>query len=142
VLIVLAAAICIALSMVSMYTIQGIATAPMDYLKYNTSTGARILSDPLFGHSIAYFADRAVLADLHVEYADGEKLRDSYKFLEEKDYSVLEKYSIDFTLNQSDYINKQATSGELSKEPIEFRELDKVYANGFIYVHRNTEAWK
>ncbi|MEM0360825.1 MAG: hypothetical protein QXK06_05840, partial [Candidatus Diapherotrites archaeon] len=123
----LLAAFAIALLMVSNFSIQGIATGPMNYLKQNTPTNARILSDPLFGHAISYLADRAVLADLHVEYADAEKLGDAYRFLEEKDYSVLRKYSIDFTVNQSDYINRQAMSGELLKEPIEFKELDKVY---------------
>ncbi|MCX6801840.1 MAG: hypothetical protein NT067_01875 [Candidatus Diapherotrites archaeon] len=137
VMIALLAAFAVALSMVSTFSVQGIATQPMDYLKYNTPSSARILSDPLFGHSIAYFAGRAVLSDLHVEYADAEKLGDTYRFLEEKDYSVLEKYSIDFTVNQADYINRQATSGQLLKDPVEFRELDKVYANGFLFIHRN-----
>ncbi len=130
------------LSTVNMFSIQGIGLDPMMLLKENTSTSARILSDPLFGHSVAYFAQRGVLSDLHVEYADDKKLRDTYMFLEKKDYSVLKKYSIDYTVNQSDYINRQAMSGKLSKQPIEYRELDKIYSNGFIFIHRNREEWK
>lgn len=135
-------AVWFSLTAVNMFSIQGIAYEPMVFLKQNTSTSSRILTDPLFGHGISYFAERPVLADLHVEYADSEKLNDAYKFLEEKDYSILAKYSIDYTANQSDFINKQAIGGELSKQPIEFRELDKIYSNGFIFIHRNPGEWK
>jgi len=118
-------------------SIQDIGYGPMVYLKENTSTGSRILADPLYGHSIGYFAERPYLADLMVEYADQEKLDDAYRFLEDKDYSVLEKYSIEYTLNQSNYINRMAMEGTPTKDPIEFREIDKVYANTFLFVHRN-----
>lgn len=141
-LILIAVTVWYFLSTVNMFSIQGIGLDPMIALKENTSTNARILSDPLFGHSVAYFAQRGVLSDLHVEYADDKKLLDTYRFLEKKDYSVLKKYSIDYTINQSDYINRQAMNGKLSKQPIEYRKLDKIYSNGFIFIHRNREEWK
>jgi len=142
VIIFLAAAIWYALSMVSLFSVQGIATEPMKYIELNSSKESRILSDPLFGHAIAYFAGRPVLADLHVEYADDQKLKDAYRFLEEKDYSLLEKYGIDYTVNQNDFINRQAIGGTLSRKRIEFDEIDKVYTNNFLYIHRNREEWK
>jgi len=141
-IIFLAAAIWYALSMVSLFSVQGIATEPMKYIEFNSAKESRYLTDPLFGHAIAYFAERPVLADLHVEYADGQKLKDAYKFLEEKDYSLLEKYEIDYIVNQNDFINRQAIGGTLSRERIEFDEIDKIYTNNFIYIHRNQEEWK
>ncbi len=142
VIIFLAAAIWYALSMVSLFSVQGIATEPIKFIELNSAKESRILSDPLFGHAIAYFAERPVLADLHVEYADGQKLKDAYRFLEEKDYSLLEKYEIGYIVNQNDFINKQAIGGTLSRKRIEFDEIDKIYSNGFIYIHRNSGEWK
>ncbi|MFH1752529.1 MAG: hypothetical protein ABH821_06365 [archaeon] len=118
------------------WTINGYALQPMEFLKEQTSSSDRVLSDPLFGHSIAFFTSHPILADLYVEYADQEKLNDAYKFLEEKDYTILKKYDIDLIVNQVDYINKNAVNNQPLPEPLEFRELDKVYSNGFIFVHK------
>ncbi|MFH1234515.1 MAG: hypothetical protein V1493_02780 [Candidatus Diapherotrites archaeon] len=124
-------------SLSNVNAIPDIGLSPMQYLKANTSTNARILSDPLYGHSITYFSGRGVMADLMVEYANKSQLEDAYAFIEKKDYAILGKYSIDYVLNQSNYINREAMDGTPMKEPIEFSELDKIYGNSFIFIHRN-----
>jgi len=129
------------MSLSNVNSIQDIGYGPMVYLGEATSTNTKILSDPLFGHSIAYFAKRPVLADLMVEYADQEKLNDAYSFLEDKDYGVLDKYGLDYTVNQSNYVNREAMYGKPTKEAIEFDEIDKIYSNTFLFIHRNRRQW-
>ena len=111
-------------------------TTPVSFIAERTSSDARILADPMFGHDITSVAKRPVLADLRVEYADEEKLLDAYAFLETKDYSILEKHGITHVFNQVDYIHRQAIGGKPKYGIIEFFPLDKVYSNGFIFVHR------
>ena len=119
----------------SFLNVHEIVTNPVYFVAENTSTSSQILSDPMFGHNISSTAERKVLADLRVEYADQEKLMDAYSFLEERDLSILEKYSVDYTLNQVDYIHKQAIGGKPKYGIIEFPEMDKIYSNGFIFIH-------
>ena len=120
---------------IGMLTISNYQLAPYDYLSENTSTGDNILTDPLFGHDIAYISERKILADLAVEYAPEGKLLDSYNFLEDKNYAVLKKYDISWTVNQSYMINRKAFGNKLVNDPIEFEKLDKVFANNLIYIH-------
>ncbi len=120
----------------SFLNVHEVVTTPMAFLAQHTSTKASILSDPMFGHNVVSVADRAVLADLRVEYADAEKLADAYSFLETKDYGILKKYGITYTVNQVDYIHTQAIGGKTDYGIIEFDQLDKIYSNGFIFVHR------
>jgi hypothetical protein len=124
----------------SYLNVHEIVTTPVSFIAGHTSTDARILADPMFGHDITSVAERSVLADLRVEYADEEKLMDSYRFLEEKDYSVLKKYGIDYVFNQVDYIHRQAIGGKPKYGILEYYPLDKVYSNGFIFVHRTRGA--
>lgn len=126
----------------SYLNVHEIVTTPVSFVAERTSTDARILSDPMFGHDITSVAQRPVLADLRVEYADSEKLEDAYLFLETKDYSILGKYDISYTFNQVDYIHKQAIGGQPKYGIIEFYPLDKIYSNGFIFVHRVREEFK
>jgi len=109
---------------------------PMDFLKENSSTNSRILSDPMYGHSVAFIAQRPVLADLQVEYADEQKLLDAYAFLEEKDYGVIPKYDIDYTVNQVDFVHRRAIGEQRVYGIIEFKKFDKIFSNGFIFIHR------
>ncbi len=120
----------------SYLNVHEIVTTPVSFIEQRTSTDSRVLADPMFGHGITSVAERSVLADLRVEYADEEKLLDAYDFLETKDYSVLEKYGITHVFNQVDYIHRQAIGGKPKYGIIEFYPLDKVYSNGFIFVHR------
>ncbi|MBT4870529.1 MAG: hypothetical protein HON47_03080, partial [Candidatus Diapherotrites archaeon] len=60
---------------------------------------------------------------------------DSYNFLEDKNYAVLKKYDISWTVNQSYMINRKAFGNKLVNDPIEFEKLDKVFANNLIYIH-------
>ncbi|MEW6295144.1 MAG: hypothetical protein AB1467_02495 [Candidatus Diapherotrites archaeon] len=107
-----------------------------NYLKENSSTDARILSDPWLGHSVTFFSQRKVLADLWVEYADEGKLADAYYFLKNSDYNVLKKYKIDFVINYSDIIYEKILDNKPSEKAIEFYGLDKVYsADNKIYIH-------
>jgi len=125
----------------SYLNVHEIVTTPVSFIGDYTSSNARILSDPMFGHDVTSVANRPVLADLRVEYADSEKLLDAYNFLETRDYSVLKKYGITHTMSQVDYIHRQAIGGKPKYGIIEFRELDKIYSNGFIFVHRAPKAW-
>ena len=120
----------------SYLNVHEIVTTPVSFIEQRTSTDSRVLADPMFGHDITSVAGRGALADLRVEYADEEKLLDAYNFLETKDYSVLEKYGITHVFNQVDYIHRQAIGGKPKYGIIEFYPLDKVYSNGFIFVHR------
>jgi len=120
----------------SYLNVHEIVTTPVSFIEQRTSTDSRVLADPMFGHDITSVAERAALADLRVEYADEEKLLDAYDFLETKDYSILKKYGITHVFNQVDYIHRQAIGGKPKYGIIEFYPLDKVYSNGFIFVHR------
>jgi len=126
----------------SYLNVHEIVTTPVSFIEERTSSDARVLADPMFGHDITSVAERPVLADLRVEYADGEKLDDAYYFLEERDYAILQKYGITQVFNQVDYIHRQAIGGEPKYGKIEFPELDKIYSNGFIFVHRVPLTWK
>lgn len=126
----------------SYLNVQEVVTTPDSFIAGYTSTSSRILSDPMFGHNVTSVAGRPVLADLRVEYADQEKLEDAYTFLESRDYSILEKYGIDYTLNQVDYIHRQAIGGQPKYGIIEFPPLDKIYSNGFLFIHRVPRNWK
>jgi len=107
-----------------------------DFLSENTSSQSRILTDPLFGHDVTYISQRAVLSDLAVEYADQKKLNDTYEFLMNKDYSILCKYDIDYTMNQADMVNRKAFGNKLEERRVEFTSLNKVFSNGFLFVHQ------
>jgi len=106
-----------------------------DFISRNTGSSARLLPDPLFGHDIAYFCKRQVLADLAVEYADEKKLDAAYEFLVNKDSKVLAEYGIDYTINQADMINRKAFGNSTSESEIEYPALNKVFTNGFLFVH-------
>ncbi len=108
---------------------------PMEFIAANTPTDVNILADPLFGHPLEYLSKRKVLADLMVEYAPEEKLNDTYEFLTTKNPAILQKYGISVVFSQSDYINFKAISNQPLQEKLEFRDLDKVYANSVLYIH-------
>jgi len=126
----------------SYLNVHEVVTTPDAFVSQYTSTSSRILSDPMFGHNLTSVAGRPVLADLRVEYADQEKLEDAYAFLENRDYRLLEKHGIDYTLNQVDYIHRQAIGGQPKYGIIEFPPLDKIYSNGFLFIHRVPKNWK
>ncbi|MCX6799027.1 MAG: hypothetical protein NTW59_02960 [Candidatus Diapherotrites archaeon] len=126
----------------SYLNVHEIVTTPISFVAENTSTSARILSDPMYGHDLTSVAGRAVLADLRVEYADQQKLDDAYRFLEDKDYSIISKYRIDYVANQVDYIHKQAIGGKKAYGILEFKRFDKIYSNGFIFIHRVQPGWE
>jgi hypothetical protein len=120
------------------YSLTTFQKGPLEFIEENTAYGARILSDPLFGHSIEYVAGRRVMADLAVEYADQQKLLATYQFLENKDYSVLQDYKIDYVVSQADMVNRNAFRNKRLRQPLEFGGLNKIYDNDFIFVHHVT----
>ncbi|MBN2067085.1 MAG: hypothetical protein JW744_01310 [Candidatus Diapherotrites archaeon] len=121
---------------INMLSISTYSSTAYDFISESTSTQSRILSDPLFGHDITYICSRAVLSDLAVEYADQKKLSDTYEFLIGKDTEILCNYGISHTVNQADMVNRKAFGNELEETEIEFPELNKVFTNGFIFVHQ------
>lgn len=126
----------------SMFNMTASTTFTMDnlntynYISENVSYNERILNDPLFGHSLAFFTERKMMADLMVEYAPEEQLIDAFNFLENKDYNIINNYRIDWVLNQSRVIHRQTRGNEFIQIPLEFYELDKVYDNGVFFIHR------
>lgn len=118
------------------YALASYQKSPLVFLKRNVSSDSRILADPIFGHAIEYLSGRKVMADLAVEYANQEMLSDAYRFLGEKDYALAKKYGINYVVSQTDVINRNAFENERLEVPLEFESLDKIYDNGFIFVHR------
>jgi len=116
-------------------SINNYLTQPYDYLLHKSATDERILSDPLFGHNIAYFTKRQIMADLAVEYAPEAMLKENFDFLEKKDYSVLEKYNISWVFSQRNYINRKAFGNTPLDSELEFETLDKVFVNALINIH-------
>lgn len=110
-------------------------TDAASFVKGNTSTNANLLVEPVLGHSITFFGERKVLADLAVEYSDAGMIDDSYKFLKESDKGIIEKYGIDFTVNRREQITEQPVGPDFFERILEFEFLDKVYSNGFLFVH-------
>jgi len=120
---------------IHMSQISNAQMSPMNYLGEVSSSGENVLVDPMFGHDVAFFAERKVLADLAVEYAPEEKLVDSFNFLVDKNYSILTQYNISWVLNQNHYIHREAAGGIYSETPVEFDKIDKVYSNDLLYIH-------
>ncbi|MEM0360782.1 MAG: hypothetical protein QXK06_05620, partial [Candidatus Diapherotrites archaeon] len=105
-------------------------------LRQNSSTESRVLCDPYYGHKIAFESQRATLADLMVEYADSEKLSDSYKFLDSGNKAILEKYGISLVFAENHAIYRHSFEIETFSEALEFREMDKVFTNNRFSIHR------
>jgi len=106
------------------------------FLQSHSKASDSILSDPFFGHVLEFSAQRKVLADLWVEYADSGMLDDSWAFLKTRDLKILEKYSIRFVFSQKDRVFDKATSFTELEEPLEFQSLNKVYDDGLIFIHQ------
>jgi hypothetical protein len=120
---------------IHMSQISNMQLTPINFVGEISSSQENVLADPMFGHDVAFFAERKVLADLAVEYAPEGKLVDSFNFLVDKNYSILTQYNIRWVLNQGHYIHREAAGGIYSQDPIEFDKLDKVYVNDLMYIH-------
>lgn len=112
------------------------ATNAADFLAEFTAQDSKVLADQQLGHTITYFGNRKVLADLAVEYASQEKLDDEAEFLRTKDYSILEKYGIDYVFAPAKWLNEDVIENVYLNGPLEFGELDKIYANEEFFIHR------
>jgi len=112
------------------------ATDAANFLAEFTSQDSSVLSDQQLGHTITYFGKRKVLADLAVEYASQEKLDDAARFLRTRDYSILEKYGIDYVFAPAKWLNENVIETRYLHEPLEFDALDKIYANEEFFIHR------
>lgn len=100
-------------------------TSVYSFIGTNTPAGARVGSDPFYGHSIAYLSQRPVLADLYVEYADEEKYEDAIELFWIRNTSVIDKYNLSVIL--LDNLTKEPAFGEGG--------VDKVYDNGVMMVY-------
>ncbi len=118
------------------FTLTEQTIAPMQFLKQNTSTQEFVLADPFYSHAIAFISKRGTLADLCVEYADEQKLADSYEFLKTGNTSILKKYHINTVFNNKRIINEKVVDNKPAEKDIEFPELEKIYANEQFFVHR------
>ncbi|MBI4044311.1 MAG: hypothetical protein HY392_01235 [Candidatus Diapherotrites archaeon] len=127
----------LSLTIVSMafYPMHPTAIDAFAYVRENTSTNQRFLVEPYLGHSFTFFAQRKASADLAVEYADEELIDDSYRFLKESDYTVLEKMNADYVFNRSIYLDEKPVGDNLFRRTMEFEKLDKVYSNDIFFVH-------
>jgi len=108
-----------------------------NFVKGNTSTNAKLLVEPVLGHSLAFFGERKVLSDLAVEYSSAEMIEDSYTFLKESRKEIIDKYSIDYVVNRRNQITEQPVGNDFFERVLEFEFLDKVYSNGYAFVHAN-----
>ncbi|MDO8647950.1 MAG: hypothetical protein Q7R70_06080 [Candidatus Diapherotrites archaeon] len=106
-----------------------------EFLGQHSKASDNILADPFYGHTVEYLSQRKVLADLWVEYANSEKLNDSYNFLKTGRPEILEKYGIDFVINNKNTVFENAI-GKNPTKLLEFPELNKVYDNGLVFVHQ------
>ncbi|MEM0372450.1 MAG: hypothetical protein QXO69_01215 [archaeon] len=80
--------------------------------------GDRVVSDPYYGHAIAYYTNKKVLADLYVEYANEQKYDDAMSFVK-GDLRVISKYNITGAL----FDNKTNSNG-----------VPVVFTNGYFSV--------
>lgn len=134
---VLFSVVFIAMAMLSttFYPLHPTGYHAFEFIKQNTSTNANILNEPYLGHAFILVSQRKSSADLAVEYANEEMIDNSYRFLKEKDNSILEKYGIDFIVNRSIFLDEKPIGDNLYQEVIEFPEQDKIYANEIFFIH-------
>ncbi|MBI2530581.1 MAG: hypothetical protein HYW05_05580 [Candidatus Diapherotrites archaeon] len=128
--------IAVALIVIAGFSAPIQATNAAGFLAEFTAQDSSVLSDQQLGHTITYFGRRKVLADLAVEYAPQEKLDDAARFLRTKDYSILEKYGIDYIFAPAKWLNENVIETRYLHEPLEFDALDKIYANEEFFIHR------
>lgn len=118
------------------YAIPSFAIDPFLYMQSHSSNSDIVLTDPLFGHGLAYISEKKVVADLAVEFADANKLKDSYDFVKFGNPEILSKYSVDWVFNQNDVVNENVAANYPTHKPLEFEYLNKLYSNGYYYVHK------
>ena len=105
------------------------------FVKENTSTEANFLNEPYLGHAFILLTERKSSADLAVEYANEEMIRDSFEFIKTGNSEILEKYDIDYVVNRSIFLDEKPVGDNLWHELLEYEELNKIYANGLFFVH-------
>ena len=121
--------------MASFHPVEPIVQSSFNFVRLNTSTNANFLNDPYLGHSFIFLAQRKSSADLAVEYANSEMILDSFEFIKTGNRGILEKHGIDYVVNRSIFLNERPVGDNLWHKLLEFERLDKVYANGIMFVH-------
>ncbi len=126
---------------------QDVCEQPFRYVANHTLYRENVVVNPYFGHLATLVAQRPVLADLYVEYADEEKLLEA----QEVYYNIKtakQKFNINIYIMDDLYIPyynpkiKADLAGErYTKKGIfyirrELKGLDRVYDNGFMRVFR------
>ncbi len=117
------------------YVVPDYSIGAAEYMKTNTPSDARILNEPALGHYLVLFADKKIMSDLAVEYADGNLIDQSFNFLQKKDPKIISENKIDYVFNRAMFIETQPVGSVEGKEKIEFYFLDKIYDNGVYFVH-------
>jgi len=118
------------------YVVPDFAISAANHLELTTSSESRILNEPALGHYTAYFANRLIMSDLAVEYANAQMIDDSFYFFENGSRGIIEKYNINYVFNRKYYLETQPVGSVEREEPIEFTFLDKVYDNGTFVIHK------
>ena len=103
-------------------------TSVYEFIRTSTPWGAKVGTDPFYGHSVTYLSQRPVLADLYVEYADDEKYEDAILLFWENSERIIEKYNLSTVL-----LDNLTTEFEMSTGL-----TDKVYDNGVMKVYLNS----
>ena len=109
--------------------------APFVFLKQSTEPSSVILADPFLGHAVAFFSQRKTVADLYVEFAPEQQLRDAYRFLLEKDFSVLKTYDVAFVLTFSNGVYADVWTFKEFRTDERFGELNKVFATQKYHIY-------
>jgi len=108
---------------------------PFIYIDSHTAFDAKLLVEPLYGHTSNYFSNRKSLADLYVEYASDEKYNDAVNFIATGNQTILKKWNISYVVtnkrNRAIAVNKYI---EPNAEII-YPALDKIYDNGVFNIH-------
>ena len=121
---------------ISFYPVPYSVQNAFEFVKNNTSTSANFLNEPYLGHPFILLAQRKSSADLAVEYANEQMIRDSFSFIKTGDKKILEKYDAEYVVNRSIFLDEKPVGNNLWFEVLEFEELDKIYSNGLLFVHR------
>ena len=124
------------LTTISFYPVPYSVQNAFEFVKTNTSTSANFLNEPYLGHAFILLSQRKSSADLAVEYANEQMIRDSFSFIKTGDKAILEKYDTEYVVNRSIFLDEKPVGNNLWFELLEFEELDKIYSNGLLFIHR------
>ena len=113
--------------------------AAMHYLKTHSLPDENTAVSPLHAHVATYLGQRKALSDLYVEYADMQKLSDTYSLIIDEDEQIVRKYGIKYIIIDPQKVFMDATKPTFFSKEKEFDFMDKVYSNHKMTIHRQPE---